>query len=514
MGALLAILLAAWCWLGIMRDPGLWHSRSDYAYLSLAHAVSAEDRARGGPAGLNYGLGGHPGVPFFLASWLSLRLAAPWYGDDLSRAVLSDPAPFWQAGKLLALGLTALGLWLLARFARPLGMTALLSGLAVLVAAHHEFLRSALTWLTNESFALPVAAASALVWRELAHDARRTGWALLAGALGAVAYLIKLHYLALTLAGLMCVVLAALLQRVGWRRLLLSTSAFVAGGGITIVAAAHFILGWKSFRNLLEFHASIFLHAGIYGSGESAVFASSQLTRLAGHLEQIGFVLPTVLLVAFSGLVLVGWQRRSDRAWWQREAALGIVLAASTALATAAVVKHYQAHYVVVPHVLAAVLVCWLAGQFSARASRLVTAGLLLAGVTITAPAFVHLAATTQRDADDLAAGSAAIRALPLADGEQRLWVRTSSAEYVRGWAVRMSGVRALVDWMLAAPGPDRSASLPGDGPWRYAIVEGGPARAAEVLAAGVVQAPGTVRVPLGEQPRVFDFGLLQAIEP
>ncbi|MEQ8660030.1 MAG: hypothetical protein RLW62_04375 [Gammaproteobacteria bacterium] len=509
---LLLTLLAAWSWLGIARDPGLWHSRSDYAYLSLAHALSAEDRVHGGPAGLNYGLGGHPGVPFFVASWASLRLAAPWYEGDLSHAVLAEPDPFWHASKLLALALTLCGVWLLGRFARPYGTHALVLGLVVLLGAHQEFMRSALAWLTNESFALPLAALSALVWQRLAREPGGS-WAVAAGALGGLAYLVKLHYLALTVAGLSCVVCAALFRRSSWGRVVLLVGLFVLGLALTVLGAAHFIIGWKSFANLLEFHAGIFLHSGIYGSGEAGVFAGSQLERVADHVAQIGPVLPGVLLATLVLVAAVAWSRRDDAAWWRTQAALGCALAVATVSATAAVIKHYQAHYVVVPHVLAAVTACWLAAQWPRRVTHSGAVALVLVALLVTWPAVVRLGNDARRDAARLETAIAAIRALPLAPGEQRLWVRVSSAEYVRGWAVRMAGVRALVDWTLAAPGPDRSASLPGAGPWRYAIVEGGPERAAEIVAAGVVQAPGTVRAPLGAHARVHDFGLLQAIE-
>jgi len=52
-----------------------WHTNDEYAFLSLSHAINFEATLREHARFSDSGLGNHPGIPFYVVSWLCFRVA-------------------------------------------------------------------------------------------------------------------------------------------------------------------------------------------------------------------------------------------------------------------------------------------------------------------------------------------------------------------------------------------------------------------------------------------------------
>jgi hypothetical protein len=102
-GLLLAIgLLATWLTICLVWPVQFWAANNDYVYLSLAHAIHFQTSLHQNVES-DYGLLSHPGVPFYFASWLALRVAAlSDSGGDIVRSVLSHPDHFFWATRIIA----------------------------------------------------------------------------------------------------------------------------------------------------------------------------------------------------------------------------------------------------------------------------------------------------------------------------------------------------------------------------------------------------------------------------
>ncbi|WP_291864237.1 hypothetical protein [Bradyrhizobium sp.] len=353
---------------------GFWNSTDNEPH-GLANALNLAYRLadlRMYPAP---GMMGHPGVQFYLAGWLALALAGypvAAAGQDFFRTAIGHVEDYHKAIVFIAALAGAAGVYIFARTALklvPLGAVAvglllwLLSTPATIL-----FFMSA----GHESFPILINSLFLLVLVRLAFD-RKIDPALvvLAGCVGAFAYLNKLSYVYVPLALGSAIFWRAAFCRIGWSRGAVLMAIFVAAFAVTIVATAYFVIGWGGFRDLLKFHRSVILGSGMYGAGDQVVVNQEgirrAITSIAGERT---YALP-LALIAGAALFVAGVVTGLRDTQKSGVAVMSIGAGLAASFSALIVVKHYESHYTagVSATLPACVVACWLFAP--ARSARL-----------------------------------------------------------------------------------------------------------------------------------------------
>jgi hypothetical protein len=347
--SVLAILFAPAPLLLALLYPTSFWTMTDYEPHSLANALNMAYRLADlrmyTPMGMSY----HPGVPFYLMNWLALALTGYPLGADgigMFDTLVNHVETFHLVMICLAGFLGAAGIYIFARSAQtvvPPGVTA--SGLALwlfsLPATMFVYVSPGM-----ESFALLINALFFAVLVKLAYQQQLNERAvILAGCIGAVAYLNKLSYLYIPMALMAAIVVRLLLERTdrkrAFRLLAIAGLAFMG----TILAVAVLIIGWRGFRDVLVFHKQVILGSGLYGHGDKTLVSGSAFWNAlvavpANRAYGIAIALLGSIGLGIGGLV-TAWKRPQQRP----VAILGIGAAIAAALSAMAVLKHYNEHY-------------------------------------------------------------------------------------------------------------------------------------------------------------------------
>lgn len=473
---------AAWYLIGIRNTVSFWYTDDDYAYLSLAHALSFDQWLHGDPQIGDQALGQHPGLPFYLLSWIAFKIALPASAQSFIQ-VLGEgsdaPERFWFVSRAIALLLTLGGVALTFRAAagKLAIVTAAVATIWFLAASDQTWV--AMSRLGIESFALPYALLFYLAARNVFCDQRRSVMAwLIFGLVGGLGYTLKFHYIAFALgsaAGLMAML------AVGSCRL---SEAFKLG----IAYAMGFILGFGSLampmlgRNriveLLKFHFGIATHSGYYGEGEANVVSPAQVLQALDLLTRTpAFIVALLLVVA--GATYVMLTRWSDRDWRDSGFPLGVALLVALSLSFFAVLKHFQPHYLVVPISVIPVLLLYLAENAVPRlASGIFVALAGVLGVCWLPFTLLHFDfiqrsyfAAEARLKEDVTA----IEARPLGRNEIRVWdYRVPVRGFAVGFVVGYAGSSTMSEWYRLADLRDRVFGSVPRRSWRYAILRKG----------------------------------------
>jgi hypothetical protein len=474
-GLLLAAgLVATWLTIVFVWPVQFWEANNDYVYLSLAHAINFETLLHGRLYS-DSGLLNHPGVPFYFASWLGLRAAAlSNSGSDIVQSVLSDPGQFFMATRIIAglIGAAAVG----TAWALLSGVTApwrLLAILAFFAGAPASF-RYGLVLLGNETFALPLAVL--LFWAiglcARASPAANWPWLLL-GAVAGLGYTVKLLYLDLLVAAVAVAAIDScwvsrrpdLTLMIGLvRRTSLVAIAFLAVAGSILIAT----LGRGGLIALLQFHKGIFTHSGMYGSGESGFVSNTAVyDALVNWFAELA--LPYLLILVVAGLFLI--VRRKPGISLDRLTVLWISASLAAMLsAVAAVLKHFDTHYVVA---ICAILPFAFLPVLAQRRIRWIAAAGILASLGFTG---FHVAREFSQESTTAAAlmeDETAIAAMPLLPGEARLWTyRVPSEKFAAAFIATYSGVEPLIA-SLADPARQEFSSYSAvDRRYRYIVLD------------------------------------------
>lgn len=359
--ALAAAALFAWNGMTTQFPAEYWDLlNGEYTQLSLSHALHLETRLEKGRNPKNIGLAYHPGVPFYLASWLAMRIGAMDYpaGEDMLAYTVERPEAFWAARQKMAAAVAISGLLLLWLFLRPYGLAPACVGLAL-------YFRFNLSWfiglteLSNETFALPFMALFFMVLRYLLGRQKLDhGGAFLLGAIAGAGYSIKLPYGIVFFAGLAALVVFH------WRAKRAPDSpaplkhlmAYLLGAAAVIFLIMPVMIGFGNFWTLMGNHIRVITHSGYYGAGHlgppDTGILQSNLGEIYGVYPDAFFVIGLFLAVGAAYLALRPPADSGDMAM-----ALGLGLSVFTLLFS--VIKHYQAHYVMMVAACAA-----LAGGF------------------------------------------------------------------------------------------------------------------------------------------------------
>jgi hypothetical protein len=326
---------------------GFWSS-TDNEPLGLANALNASYRLADLRMYQSAGLT-HPGIQFYFMSWLALAVTGypvAGAGQDFFRAVIDNVENYHRASICIAALVGATGVYVFARTALKLvPVAAAVVGLLLWLVSTPATL---LYFMSPgfESVALLVNGLFLVVLVRLAFDREIDPTVIvLAGCVGAFAYLNKLSYIYVPLALVSAIFWKAAFCRIGWPRGVALISLAVVTFVGAIAATGYFIIGWQAFRDLLRFHQNVILGSGMYGTGDQTVVDQNEVWRAIlaipgdkAYAVPFALIAGGVLFVA--GLItgIKDTQRNSIAVM-----SIGIGLAALFSALT--VLKHYALHY-------------------------------------------------------------------------------------------------------------------------------------------------------------------------
>jgi hypothetical protein len=326
----------------------LW-ANNDYATEAVAHALNMAYRIADHRLYFARGLVDHPGVPFYLMSWLALALTGypAASGPGFFNTVIEHAELFHRILIWLAALTGAVGIVIFARAARNLVPTTVVAvGLLIwLVSTPTTLLMFEVPSI--ETFALLINALFFAVLVRLAYDRDLTAKvAFLCGCVGAFAYLNKLSYIyvpaALAVAGFTNVAL----RGAGWIRTRRLTLYFAFGFLLALLATGVFIIGWPGFLILLRFHLRVMLGSGLYGTGDHVVIAKDEIWRALAAIPTDRAYAMLIALVGGPCLVIGGFLTGRKGSDHIPVALIGIGTGTASLLSALFVLKHYNVHYV------------------------------------------------------------------------------------------------------------------------------------------------------------------------
>ncbi len=363
-----------------------WGS-GDYEPLGLANALNMAYRLADLRLYAAEGMSNHPGVPFYLTSWLALAISghpvagsANFYSD-----VIDHIEDYHRVSVVLAALVGAVGVYVFARTALKLVGVGATSFAILLWLASTPATIICFLILGFEPVALLLNGLFLAVLARIAFDPEIDLKVLAIGALvGALAYLNKLSYLYIPFALVCALFWKAVFLNIGWRRAtrLIAFSVVIFIGAV--VATGYFFIGWDAFNVLLSFHRNVILGSGLYGAPGDHLIVSGEGIRnaIASIPVERTYAVPLALI---AGLALFVAGLRTGFANRERQGvaivSIGVGLAAL--LAALAVIKHYAFHYTAgVSAALPACVVaaCLLAQTWDLRARR---AAAVIAAVTL-----------------------------------------------------------------------------------------------------------------------------------
>jgi hypothetical protein len=327
---------------------GFWSS-TDNEPLGLADALNMAYRLADLRVYPAVGMTNHPGVQYYFMSWLALAftgypVAGP--GQDFFHAVIDHVDDYHRASICIAALVGAAGVYVFARTALklvPIGVTAvaLLIWLVSTPATILFFMSPGF-----ESVAILINSLFLAILVRLAFDRDIDPTVVvLAGCVGAFAYLNKLSYMYIPLALVSAIFWKAVFCRTGWSRsvalVALSAFSFVA----VVVATGYLVIGWHAFRDLLTFHQNVILGSGLYGAGDQNVVDEAEVLHAIMAIPSdktyaIALALITGVVLFIAGLVTGIKSRQKDGV-----AVMSIGAGLAALLSAIIVLKHYDSHY-------------------------------------------------------------------------------------------------------------------------------------------------------------------------
>ncbi len=318
----------------------------------------------------------HPGVQFYFMSWLALAFTGypvAGAGQEFFQAVIDHADDYFRPMIYVAALVGAAGVYLFARTALkliPIETTAVaLLILLVSTPATVLFFMSP----GYESVAILANSLFLIVLVRLALDRGLDPKAIvLAGLVGAFAYLNKLSYVYIPLALAAAIFCKAIFHRTGWLRGAGLLALFGFTFLVTIVATGYFVIGWSAFRTLLAFHKNVILGSGLYGTGSQDVVEGEAVRRAIMAIPgDKSYAIPLALIAGgallAAGLV-TGFRNRQNVSSRQNDtvAILSIGAGIAALFSAIGVLKHYESHYTA--GVSAALPACVVAGWLFMRA--------------------------------------------------------------------------------------------------------------------------------------------------
>jgi hypothetical protein len=327
---------------------GFWSS-TDNEPLGLANALNMAYRLADLRLYPDGGMGDHPGIQFYFMSWLALALTGfpvATAGHEFFRAVIDHVDEYYRASICIAALVGALGVYIFARTA--LGLASIWVTAVGLVLWLVSTPATILYFMSPgfESVALLVNSLFLWILVRLAYGRAIDPWiVVLAGCIGAFAYLNKLSYIYIPIALVCALFWKVVFCRTGWLRGIALIALFVFAFIGAVAATGYFIIGWDAFGALRRFHKSVLLGSELYGAGNQVVVSSEGIWRAIMAIPtDKAYALPLALIAGmalFVGGLVIGFRN------WQNHnvavVAIGVGLAALCSALM--VIKHYGFHY-------------------------------------------------------------------------------------------------------------------------------------------------------------------------
>jgi hypothetical protein len=376
--------------------PSYFWAVTDYEPLGLADALNMAYRLADLKMYKASGMSYHPGVPFYLLSWLALAIAGyPTASDpNFFRVVIDHVEDYHRTILLLAALVGSAGVFIFVRAVRNLvpisvALAAVLLWLVSTPATVEMFMSPSI-----DSFAILLNALFLAIVVPLSYEKDLDPRVLaLAGAVGALGYLNKLSYIYVPLALSVAILSKLILCRVRPLRSFGLIAIYVGSLLLVILVVAFFVMGWDAFRDLREYHESVIWGSGLYGGGDPSVVSSTEVWRAIVSIPaNRAYAVPIALFgggaLAVGGLI-TGLKLKSQLP----VAVLSTASASAAVLSALFVIKHYDLHYTAgVSATLPACFVCfYLLAQawqikFRSIVAAAVVAAMLVMGNEIRAP--------------------------------------------------------------------------------------------------------------------------------
>ena len=322
---------------------------TDYETLGLADALNLAYRLADWKMYPANGMAYHPGVPFYLLSWLALALAGhPVASADSGfyAAVLADVENYHQITIWVNALAGAIGVYIFARTARklvPLGVV--VAGLGLWLFSTPATL---LTFVSPsiDSFAILINGLFLVVLIRIAFDRDALPIvAAFAASVGALGYLNKLSYIYVGLALAITGILNLLFRRPGWIRTGLCCLVFGAAFFLVVRFAGSAIIGHESFNDLIGYHKQVILGSGMYGTGPEVVVSGAEVRRAIAAIPADRSYAVAVALIGGVLLGVAGFFTALRGAQHIPVGILGIGAGLASAMSATIVLKHYALHY-------------------------------------------------------------------------------------------------------------------------------------------------------------------------
>jgi hypothetical protein len=329
--------------------PASFWVGTDYETLGLADALNLAYRIADRKMYVATGMAYHPGVPFYVISWLALALAGyPVASADAGfyTAVIADVGKFHQVTIWTHALAGAVGVYLFAHTARKLvPMGVVVAALAIWLFSTPATL---LTFASPsiDSFAILINALFFAVLVRLAFDRHvPLSVATFSALVGALGYLNKLSYIYVGLALAVTGILNLVLRRPGWIRAGMSCVLFGAAFLLVVYLVGSFVIGAEAFKNLKAFHQQVIYGSGLYGSGPEVVVSGNEVSRAIAAIPADKSYAVAIALIGGALLAAAGFLMALRGLEHVPVGILGFGAGLASAMSATIVLKHYALHY-------------------------------------------------------------------------------------------------------------------------------------------------------------------------
>jgi len=445
--------------LALLYPASFW-AMGDYEPHSLANALNLAYRLADLKMYMAMGMSNHPGVPFYLMSWLALALTGHPLGSDgvvLFNTMVDHIETFHRVMIFLAGLVGAAGIFVFARSAQalvPAGVA--IGGLALWL---FSLPATMLTFVSPgmESFALLINALFFWILVKLAYEREMDETlVILAGYIGALAYLNKLSYLYIPIALISAIVVKLVFDRTDRRRSAWLVCLFIVSFIFAVLVAGVFIIGWQAFRDVLVFHKQVIVGSGLYGKGDpSLVSGYAVWNALMGIPANRSYGIAIALLGGI-GLGIGGLVTAFKKPQHLPVAVISIGVAVAASFSALAVLKHYNEHYTAAVSAIlpACVVVGYLlskawAWRIEAAYSLIVAVAALLMAYPVAGSLIIKL--TFFAEQSRMArADSQQITALTAGDSRAIYYTyRSPFAQFGEGFAIDFASIPRLTEAYL-----------------------------------------------------------------
>jgi hypothetical protein len=326
---------------------GFWNF-TDNETLGLANALNLAYRLADFRMYPAPGLANHPGVQFYLMSWLALALSGypTASGEHFFREVIGHAENYHMAIVFIGSLVGSLGVLIYVRASLTVApLSAIAIGLlAWLVSTPATILFFVSTGF--ESVAILVNGLFFLVLIRLAFQQRLTAAVVIsAGLIGAFAYLNKLSYVYVPLSLISAIFWRVIWDREVWHRGPIFLALFISVCVSTVIMAGYLVIEWQAFSDLLKFHKAVIFGSGLYGEGDRNVVDQQQVWRALTAIPN-DRAYAVFLAIGFGVILCIAGPIVGISDGRNRGVAIVCIGAGLAALSSGVIVlKHYDSHY-------------------------------------------------------------------------------------------------------------------------------------------------------------------------